>query len=109
MPSGAVHPNKSYGVRGDASVGRPRSSARNGSPNAEPSRKTPPLHAAVYNTFNVQRHLTSAQTHRTLRTAAMDTWRTAVAVACQFLRRRRFALAAQQRDTPSSTHPPSFG
>ena len=24
-------------------------------------------HAAVYNTFNVQRHLTSAQTHRTLR------------------------------------------
>ena len=23
-------------------------------------------HAAVYNTFNVQRHLTSAQTHRTL-------------------------------------------
>jgi len=40
-------------------------------------------HAAVYNTFNVQRHLTSAQTqtHRTLRAAAMDTWRTAVAVA----------------------------
>jgi putative transposase len=33
-------------------------------------------HAAVYNTFNVQRHLTSAQTHRTLRAAAMDTWRT---------------------------------
>ena len=29
-------------------------------------------HAAVYNTFNVQRHLTSAQTHRTLRAAAMD-------------------------------------
>ena len=36
-------------------------------------------HAAAYNTFNVQRHLTSAQTHRTLRAAAMDTWRTAVA------------------------------
>ncbi len=32
-------------------------------------------HAAVYNTFNVQRHLTSAQTHRTLRAAAMETWR----------------------------------
>jgi hypothetical protein len=30
-------------------------------------------HAAVYNIFNVQRHLTSAQTHRTLRAAAMDT------------------------------------
>jgi transposase-like protein len=38
-------------------------------------------HAAVYNTFNVQRHLTSAQTHRALRSAAMDTWRTAVAAA----------------------------
>ena len=31
-------------------------------------------HAAVFNTFNVQRHLTSAQTHRTLRTAVMSTW-----------------------------------
>ena len=36
-------------------------------------------HAAVYNTFNVQRHLTSAQTQRVLRAAAMDTWRTALA------------------------------
>jgi putative transposase len=34
-------------------------------------------HAAVFNTFNVQRHLTSAQTHRTLRAAAMKTWREA--------------------------------
>ena len=38
-------------------------------------------HAAVYNTFNVQRHLTSAQSHRVLRTAAMSTWREVVAVA----------------------------
>jgi putative transposase len=38
-------------------------------------------HAAVYNNFNVQRHLTSAQTHRTLRAAAMNTWREAVAAA----------------------------
>lgn len=38
-------------------------------------------HAAVYNTFNVQSHLTSAQTHRTLRAAAMNTWRDAVAAA----------------------------
>jgi putative transposase len=38
-------------------------------------------HAAVHNTFNVQRHLTSAQTHRVLRAAAMTTWRTAVAAA----------------------------
>jgi putative transposase len=38
-------------------------------------------HATVYNTFNVQRHLTSAQTHRVLRAAAMTTWREAVAAA----------------------------
>ena len=38
-------------------------------------------HAAVYNTFNVQRHLISAQTHRALRGVAMTTWRTAVAAA----------------------------
>jgi hypothetical protein len=37
-------------------------------------------HAAVHNTFNVQRHLTSARTHRTFR-AAMDTWLTTVAAA----------------------------
>jgi putative transposase len=36
-------------------------------------------HAAVYNTFNVQRHLVSAQTHRVLRTEAVAAWRTAVA------------------------------
>ena len=38
-------------------------------------------HAAVYNTFNLQRHLTSAQAHRVLRAEAMDTWRTAAAAA----------------------------
>jgi putative transposase len=38
-------------------------------------------HAAVYSIFNVQRHLTSAQTHRTLRDAAMGTWHEAVATA----------------------------
>ena len=38
-------------------------------------------HAAVYNTFNVQRHLTSAQTHRALPAAAMTTWQTAVTAA----------------------------
>ena len=39
------------------------------------------IHAAVYNTFNVQRHLTSAQTHRYYRAKAMATWLTAVAGA----------------------------
>jgi putative transposase len=38
-------------------------------------------HAAVFNTFTVQRHLTSASTHRTFRAAAMRTWREAVTVA----------------------------
>jgi putative transposase len=38
-------------------------------------------HAVVYNTFNVQRHLTSAQTHRSFRAAAMNTWHAAVAAA----------------------------
>ena len=38
-------------------------------------------HAAVCNTFNVQRHLTSASRHRCFRAAAMDTWLTAVAAA----------------------------
>ena len=38
-------------------------------------------HAAVHNTFNVQRHLTSARTHRTFRAAAMETWLTTVAAA----------------------------
>jgi hypothetical protein len=36
-------------------------------------------HAAMYNIFNVQRHLISAQTHRVLRAAAMTTWRQVVA------------------------------
>jgi hypothetical protein len=38
-------------------------------------------HAAVYNTFNVQRHLTLAQMHGTLRAAAMTAWREAVTAA----------------------------
>jgi putative transposase len=38
-------------------------------------------HAAVHNTFTVQRHLTSAQTHRTFRAAAMNMRREAVAAA----------------------------
>jgi transposase-like protein len=38
-------------------------------------------HAATHNTFNVQRHLTSARTHRAFRASAMQTWRDAVAAA----------------------------
>ena len=45
------------------------------------AQKSLSTHAAVYNTFNVQRHLVSARTRRALRSAAMTTWRTAVASA----------------------------
>jgi transposase-like protein len=37
-------------------------------------------HAAVYNTFNVQRHLATRHAHRTLRSAAIGAWREAAAV-----------------------------
>ncbi|SDR64072.1 Transposase (or an inactivated derivative) [Rhizobiales bacterium GAS113] len=37
------------------------------------------VHAAVHNTFNTQRHLTSRTTLRLLRSGAFDTWRTATA------------------------------
>ena len=33
------------------------------------------FHAATYNTFNVQRHLILAKTHRAFRASAMQTWR----------------------------------
>jgi putative transposase len=38
-------------------------------------------HAAVYNTFNVQRHLISRRTLRQFRSIAMSEWRTATAAA----------------------------
>ena len=38
-------------------------------------------HAAVYNIFNVQRHLAAVQTHCTFRATAMSTWREAVPAA----------------------------
>jgi putative transposase len=38
-------------------------------------------HAAVFNSFNVQRRLISAQTHRTLRLAVMTRSREVVAAA----------------------------
>jgi transposase-like protein len=38
-------------------------------------------HAAVYNTFNVQRHLTTRRTQRALRGLAMSTWREAATAA----------------------------
>jgi putative transposase len=37
------------------------------------------VHAAVHNTFNVHRHLTSRRTLRVLRDEALRTWRAATA------------------------------
>jgi putative transposase len=37
------------------------------------------VHAATYNTFNVQRHLISAKTHWAFRSSAMQTWREVIA------------------------------
>ena len=39
------------------------------------------VHAAVYNMFNVQRHLISRPTHRQFRTAAHNSWSDATAAA----------------------------
>src|SRR5881398_1618532 len=39
------------------------------------------VHAVVYNTFNVQRHLISRPTHRRFRTAAPQSWNAATAAA----------------------------
>ena len=39
------------------------------------------IHAAASNTFNIQRHLVSAKTHRSFRAAAMAAWHQAVSAA----------------------------
>ena len=39
------------------------------------------IYAATYNTFNLQRHLISAKTHRAFRASAMQTWREVAAAA----------------------------
>jgi transposase-like protein len=38
-------------------------------------------HSAIYNIFNIQRHLTSRNTMRDMRTAAMAEWNAASAAA----------------------------
>jgi putative transposase len=39
------------------------------------------VHAAVYKTFNVERHLVRRSTHRRFRTEAQDVWNSATANA----------------------------
>ena len=46
----------------------------------DPHKHFSPVHAATYNTFNVQRHLITARTHLAFRASAMNMWRAAVAV-----------------------------
>ena len=48
---------------------------------ADPAQRFLSTHAATYNTFNIQRHLTSARTHRAFRASAVQTWREVVAAA----------------------------
>src|SRR5450432_4064507 len=62
------------------------------------ARKFLSTHAAAYNTFNVQRHLTSARTHRAFRAAAINTWRDAVAAALNRANRQLVFLFFRQRD-----------
>jgi len=38
-------------------------------------------HAAIYNTFNVQRHLITRKTMRLFRSESMNTWQTVTAAA----------------------------
>ena len=40
-----------------------------------------PVHSAVYDTFNIQRHLISRRTLRAFRTEAMERWRAATGAA----------------------------
>jgi hypothetical protein len=63
MPSGAVHPNKSYEASDEAFAGRPRSSVRNGSPNAERSHST--LRQQIFDVAQAERE-TEVQPNRLL-------------------------------------------
>lgn len=55
-------------------------------------------HAATYNTFNVQRHLISARTHRAFRASAMNIWREVVATVLKYSGRRILVFFFQRCD-----------
>jgi hypothetical protein len=61
------------------------------------------FHAAAHNTFNVQRHLISASTHRAFRASAMQTWREVVAVADSSRDNDQAVSNSQQRDKAQVT------
>jgi putative transposase len=60
---------------------RRRERKMQGFKSAKPAQRFVSAHAAVYNTFNVQRHLISRPTHRWFRTAAHQSWKVATAAA----------------------------
>lgn len=60
---------------------RRRERKMQGFKSAESAQRFLSVHAATYNTFNVQRHLISAKTHRSFRASAMQTWREVTAAA----------------------------
>src|ERR1700730_248331 len=60
--------------------------------------------AATYNTFNVQRHLISARTHRAFRASVMNMWREAVAVVLKYSGRRILVFLFQRCDNAVFTY-----
>ena len=60
---------------------RRRERTMQGFKSAKSAQRFVSVHAAVYNTFNVQRHLISRRTHRQFRTAAHNSWSDATAAA----------------------------
>ena len=59
---------------------RRREGKMQGFKSAKSAQRFVSVHAAVYNTFNVQRHLISRRIHRQFRTAAHNSWSDATAV-----------------------------
>jgi putative transposase len=58
---------------------RRRERTMQGFKSAKSAQRFVSVHAAVYNTFNVQRHLISRVTHRQFRTASQNSWTDATA------------------------------
>lgn len=58
---------------------RRRERKMQGFKSAKSAQRVVSVHAAVYNTFNAQRHLVSRPTHRQFRTAAQNSWSDATA------------------------------
>jgi putative transposase len=80
---------------------RRRKRKTQGFKSAKSAQRLVSVHAAVYNTFNVQRHLIGHTTHRRFRTAAHQSWNDATATPPRFSRSQ--ANGCSQR--PSLSYP----